>query len=427
MIHVAMKNKYLWCCGGIALACIAVYFPILGHNFLTAWDDGWQVFNEYTEEESWANVWYILTEYYYGQYSPANQMLYTILHHLVGYHLGWFHLLCLLLHTGNALLLFVLARQLLVVNLPDGSGRKAITIALGVALLFAVHPLQVESVAWVSASKILVYSFFYLWALWCYLRYLQNGKGAWYFAMFLCFVLSFGGKEQAITFPVCLLWIDLVCRRNFRDSKLWYEKMPVFILALLFVYTAMESTGHVKTLIDGQNYPFVHRFVFTCYAFCEYVVKAFFPAKLLYLYPFPMLAGEPLPVWFWMYPALLLIVGVAFWKFWKQRTVWLGVSWFLIHIAMMLHIVPLPRLSIVADRYIYLAVPGLFFMLVWYVYAAWEARSQYRKWILTGSAVGLLLLGTLAHNRAAVWHDNASLKKDLQELLLQRNPELMNK
>jgi hypothetical protein len=424
MDQINIRTVYTFAIACILSLCYAVYFPILGHDFINGWDDQWQVINEYTETWSWANVWYILTEYYYGQYSPTNQMLYTILHHFAGYHPAWFHLLCLLLHTGNAILVFVLARQLLQVNLPAGSDGKAITVALGIALLFAVHPLQVESVAWISASKILVYSFFYLWALWCYLCYLQKGKGIRYFAMLLCFVLSFGGKEQAIMLPACLLWIDLVYRRNFRDSKLWYEKMPVFVLTLLFVYTTMESTGHVKTLIEGENYPFMHRLVFTCYAFCEYIVKTFFPAKLLYLYPFPMLAGEPLPPRFWIYPVLLLIVGAAFWKFWKQRPVWLGMSWFLIHIAMLLHIVPLPRLNIVADRYIYLAAPGLFFIVAWYAYVAWEARPQYRRWILAGSVACLLLLGTLAHHRAAVWHDNASLKKDMQELLLQRNPTL---
>jgi len=417
-----MKNKKFWCCNAlVSLACIAVYFPILGHDFLTAWDDGWQVFNEYTETWSLANFWYILTEYYHGQFSPSNQILYTILHRFVGYHPACFHLMSLILHIGNSLLIFIILRRILIFRLTAEAEHKILSVSLGVALLFAIHPLQVESVAWISASKILVYTFFYLLALWFYLCFLEKGKkGIFYFAVLLCYVVSFGGKEQAIMLPLCLLLIDYVYRRNFRESALWYEKMPIMVLTVVFVYTTMESTGHVQTLVSGQTYPLLHRFVFTCYAFFEYIVKTFFPFNLLYLYPFPMLIGEPLPTRFWIYPALLLVIGAGFWKFFWQRYVLLGLLWFVIHISMMLHILPLPRLSIVADRYIYLAFPGLFFIMAWYIYSVWEMRAQYRRWIFAGCIAFLLLLGAIAHHRANVWHDNASLKRGVQEMLFQR-------
>lgn len=416
-------HKYRWLsCGIIALACSVVYFPILGNDFLTDWDDGWQVMNEYTETWSWQNIWYILTEYYYGQYSPANQLLYTSVYHFVGYHPAWFHLVSLLLHTCNALLVYVITLRLLQVNLTKGHEVKIAGIALGVSLMFAVHPLQVESVAWVSASKVLVYSLFYLLAVWCYLGYLQKGKGGWYFAMLACFILSFGGKEQAVTLPVCLLWIDLVYRRNFGDSKLWYEKLPVLLLTIIFVYTTFESHASSNTgiLSQEQTYPFIQRVVFGSYAFCEYIVKTVFPVKLLYVYPFPMRIGEQLPYWFWMYPILLLIVAICFRKFWLQRVVGLPMLWFVIHIGLMLHIIPMSRFAIVADRYIYLAIPGLLFVIAWYIYAAYDRWLHYRRWIACACILWLLVLGISTHQRTKVWHDNVSLKKELRDLFDQR-------
>jgi len=141
-------------------------------------------------------------------------------------------------------MVFFIIRRLLLINLGAEKMKKASIISLLVAALFAVHPLQVESVAWISASKILVYSFFYLLAVLFYMGYVQtknNYRFMHYALMALCFALSFGGKEQATTLPVCLLWVDLVCRRNFRSWQLWVEKIPVFVMALFFAIVTIES------------------------------------------------------------------------------------------------------------------------------------------------------------------------------------------
>lgn len=397
-----------------------IYAPVLGYGFLTGWDDGWQVLNPYTETWTWDNFRTILTDDYYRQYSPTNQTLYTILYHFVGYRPGWFHLMCLLLHASNSILIFMILRKILPVC------HRSSMIAFLVALLFAAHTLQVESVAWISASKILVYSFFYLWAIWFYLSYIKRDKIFWYAPMLVCFILSFGGKEQAITFPVCMFWIDFVCRRKLRERKLWVVKIPVFLLTFFFVYLTFESynSSMVGLLTKNDNYPFVHRTVFACYSFCEYIIKTFIPFNFLYMYPFPMLVGEPLPPKFWLYPVFLLVVGLAFWKFWKQRHVWLALFWFLIHTALMLHIFPLTRANIIADRYVYLALPGILFIVVRVFVVAWETRPQLRR-ILSGTAlIWVMFLCVLANQRTHVWRDNESLKEKMN-LLLQERRELL--
>ena len=121
------------------------------------------------------------------------------------------------------------------------------------------------------------------------------------------FVLSFGGKEQAVTFPVCLLWIDWACRRNFRDRKVWIEKIPFVLLTCFFAYITFQSYGtNIAGFFEKNDfYPFTYRVVFACYSFSEYMVKIFIPVNLLYIYPFPIQAGELLPLRFLIYPALL--------------------------------------------------------------------------------------------------------------------------
>jgi hypothetical protein len=149
-------------------------------------------------------------------------------------------------------------------------------------------------------------------------------------------------------------------------------------MALFFAYFTLESheSSNVGLLSQEDFYPFWQRIFFACYAFCEYMVKIIVPFNLLFIYPFPMLIGEALPVRFLIYPVLLLIIGFGFWNFLKQRSVWLGMLWFLIHIALMLHIVPLSRINIVADRYVYLALPGILFIIVWYLVDVWETKPK---------------------------------------------------
>lgn len=408
----------------IVLFCIIVYLPILGHDFITGWDDGWQVINKYTDTLSWYNLKLIFSDYYSGQYSPINQLLYTLIYYLFGYNSLCFHLLSLILHTLNALLVFLIVHRVLNLNMQTKTGveQRIILISFFVALLFAVHPLQVESVAWISASKIVVYSFFYLLAIWFYLCYIQKEKIFYYILMLLCFMLSFGGKEQAITFPLCMIWVDLVCRRNFRNGVFWCEKMPVVLLTLIFVNVTLEANGYGNTELLGQDnsYTLLQRFIFACYSLCEYVVKTCFPFNLLYIYPFPITVGETLPLRFWMYPCLLLLVGGCFWKFWKQRPVWLGLAWFLIHIGLMLHIIPMPRVGIVADRYIYLALPGLLFVIVWYFFVILDTFPKIRKLWIGMAIVWILFIGVKAHVTTYTWHDTTTLKLKMNDLLEQR-------
>jgi len=153
---------------------LAVYFPILGNDFLYYWDDQWVVINVYTEGGlNVQNLWAIFSEFYHGQYAPLNESLYLILYTTFGYKPFWFHLASLLLHAANVLLVYACIFRLLELSRKIVIEHKQL-IAFFTALIFAVHPFNVESVAWMSASKVLVYSFFYLLATYTFLNYCQS-------------------------------------------------------------------------------------------------------------------------------------------------------------------------------------------------------------------------------------------------------------
>lgn len=397
---------------------LLVYFPVFSHQFQTHWDDQWVVINPYTENGlNPGNLWAILTEFYKGQYAPLNQLSYTVLYSAFGYHPFWFHLAGVMLHVCNVLLTYFLIRNILI---QSGSLKQiSITrIPFFTAVIMAVHPLLVESVAWISASKILIYSFFYLIGLLFYLKYLSSNKITYYLLTILFFVFSFGGKEQALTFPVCLLLIDYAVNRNFKNKWVWMEKVPLFMLAFVMGYVTLlsQSADKVGLLSNSHHYPFYQNVIFASYSTTEYLVKCLIPIKLSYLYVFPNAIGEEVPKRFWIYPLLLLIILFSFWDFWKKRWVFFGMAFFMIHIGMVLHIIPMSRFSIVADRYAYIASIGIFFLIAFFADKALD-HTKYRTLTLILAFFYTLSIGIYAHQRSKVWRNSDTLKQELKDLL----------
>jgi hypothetical protein len=403
-------------------ACL-VYWPTLFNNFQNFWDDQWVVMNRYTEAGlSWDNLRSILTEYYNGQYAPLNQFHYTLLYTLVGYDPFWFHAVALLIHVTNVVLVYFFIVRLLQYSqyFTDASLKR---IALITALLMAVHPFLTEAIVWSSASKVIIYVLFYLLALHGYLTYLNTRKAIHYLLSIVLFIFSFGGKEQAITLPVCLLLLDYVLQRDFKTKTVWLEKIPFFLIAIGFGFMALFAEAEVgEGLLAGErNYPFYQNIIFASYTYIEYFIKCLLPVKLSYLYPFPNEIGDPVPWRFWMYPFILVFVVASLFNFWMQRWVFFGIAFFTIHIALVIHLIPLSRFAIVADRYVYLAAVGVFFLVAYFIDKAILHRVKYLKFVLATALLYLLALGAYAHERTKVWRSTDSLKEELRELLKKRN------
>lgn len=416
------KNE-LWMLALLILACLAVYYPAFGNDFIYLWDDQWQVLTETTENGfTLDNLRVMFLEPFHGQYFPVNQFLYTLVYELSGgdYSPFAFHLFCILLHVLNTLLVYFLFRRML-----EASGRMDVSripaVSFITALLFAVHPLNVESVAWISASKILVYALFYLSALYTYIIYVEKRKIRYYLYSLFLMVLSFGGKEQAVILPVCILVVDWLLKRNFKDVELWIEKIPFFVLAFLLGLITIYCAHGGFTFGGEDGYPLWQRVIFGCYSFAEYLFKWLVPVKLLYLYPFPSLPGEALPTWMLSYPMLLVIIGVCFHRQLSAWPVAFGLLFFIVNIVMTLHIIPMPRFAIVADRYIYLSSAGMSFIFGYYLVEACIRWKRYKPWLIGLTIAYVCYLTVYANIRTRVWHDSKTLKREVKDLLDQRN------
>lgn len=403
----------------LVFACLLVYWPVFTHDFQYRWDDQWVVINDYTEGGmNWVNIISIIVEFYHGQYAPVNEFYYLTLYSLFGYAPIWFHAASLIVHITNVLLVFFFIKKIL-----QMSGKVEMasitTISFITALLMAVHPFHVEPVSWMSASKCILFALFFLLSLQAYLRYLQSNKWIHYFLTLILFILSFGAKEQAVTLPVCLLLIDMTLKRNMQSSKVWFEKLPFFCLAIVFIiitlYSQVQNGG--GALANKAYYPMYQNIVFASYSVTEYFIKCILPVRLHYLYPFPNLPGEPLPLQLWVYPVLLLFVAAGFWKSWRNTWILFGVGFYLSQISVASNIIPTSRYAIIADRYIYLPSIGIFFLVAYLFDRLLKQQPKYRP-VMIAFAIGCFIsLGVYANQRCKVWKNSITLKSELRKTI----------
>jgi len=381
-----------------------LYSPALDNWYSEfAGDDNWMVYeNRHVFNLSPENIREYFTSFYRGQYSPVNTLFYGVIYHFFGIDPAYFHGFSLILHIGNVLLVLCFVQQLISLlrkdSLEGKGGAGYPMVAFITALLFLIHPMQVESVVWISASKVLLYAFFFLSALVFYLRYIATSHKGFYFLGIVFFILSFGAKEQTVVFPLVLVLIDWYLRRDLKDKRVISEKIPFFLLSIGFSVVSMiaQQTGFSYKL-ENEYYPLADRIFLASYAFTEYIFKLLVPFKLSAWYRFPIAPGEALPVQYYFYPILIMFLGYFLWQLWKDGKSWVlfGVAFVIINIMLTLHLLPMARGVLMADRYVYVSSIGIFYILSVYLVGLYQkSRSEpLRRIILSAFVLYLIGLG----------------------------------
>jgi len=421
-IEKLLSNR-LWASAFLTITIIVVYWPVFNHQFQVQWDDQWVVINKYTSAGLHPeNLWRVLTDFWGGQYAPVNELFYILIYTFVKYDPFWFHTACLAVHVINVLLVYHLFLKLLP-RTTQFTASSVQRISLFTALLMAVHRFLVESVAWISASKNSLYTLFYLVALHAWLSYTKEFRFKYYLLTICWFFISFGAKEQAVTLPIGLLLLDYALDRNMLARRLWLEKIPFFLLSLIFGIITFYSQAANKEgiLSDEPLYPFYQNIAFAGYAISEYFTKCLAPVNLSHFYPFPNAIGQPVPMRFWFYPVAVAFALVFLWINRNKKWITWSAAFFLVHIVIASNAIPLSRNAIVADRYVYLASIGIFFCMAYLLNNLFLQKTAYRKIIAGIAILYVLLLTVYAHNRSKVWYDSDTLKYDLRQLLNSKN------
>lgn len=390
-------NLLVW----IIIAITGVVYSGCLNNAILNFDD-LEYYNMYPEviNLSLASVKKIFTSYYLIMYQPLPVLTFAINYAITGMDPVPIHLMNVVMHLINIWLVFKFISEL--------TEKK--NIALIVAFLFALHPMNVEAVSWMSARSSSMYVLFYLLALRSYVRYHKtNFQTKHLIIAALYFIVSLFSKAQAVTLPVLLFAIDYYYSRKL-NAKLVLEKIPFFALSVVFgLITVMDSDtqGNLK---DGMliSYNAIDLFFMVCYSFAFYFVKLIVPANLCGIYVYPPKTGGSLPWEYYASPVLLLGILFLLYRFRKNRAVIFGAALFFITISINIQLIP-SRLFITTDRYAYFPYIGLFF-IIGYIYNQLQQSEALAKKYLQPLGIALVAAGLVYCY--AIWERNKTWNND---------------
>ncbi len=401
------KDKVKWITLGAILVFTTILFSgSLNNDILYGWDDG-----EYINNRSirTMDVGGFFNDYYLGMYQPLAVMTLSWNYQSAKDNPVPYHATNLLLHLINTILVFYLFYKV--------AGR--LDIAAFVTLLFAIHPMHVEGVAWIATRSNLLYSSFYLAALFSYVLYLEKRTFIHILLTFLFFILSCFSKSMAVTLPVLLLLFDYFYERKF-NWKTLLEKVPFFLVSIIFGIVsilAASEYNHIKNL--SVDYNLLDRAVLWMYSVVFYLVKAVVPANLSAVYAYPDKEGMLLPgmYYFGAFIFLVIVLNVVILGR-SRKTVIFGLLFFLITISLVLPVV-WSRMLMLADRYTYIPYLGIFFMFsrlyVRFVESESERINKYQLFINTALFLYIIFLAGTTFQRIKVWKDAETMVTDVIE------------
>lgn len=386
----------LFLLGGILALTFIAYMPALSAGF-TNWDDlGYVVENPFIALNA-ENIPRLFTNNVLGNIHPLTMFSLGIDHVFGGTTNAFpYHLTNVLLHLLNTVLVFYVALRL---------SNQKYSIALITALFFAIHPMHVESVAWVSARKDVLYSAFFLGGLLCYIRYIHEQKWLWYGAALLLMICSCMSKPAAVVFPIVLLLIDWFAGRSLTEAKTWVEKLPFLAVSLA---AGWVTIGAQQEALHKDYYSFGAKIVISAHNFMTYIQKAFWWGKLSAFHPYPE-NKTALPGSFYFSLVLFLaLTAAALWSVRKNKNPFFGFAFYAITIALVLKIVTVGS-ALIAERYTYIPYIGIFFVVGWLFQRYAEKSTSSRN-------VGLVLIGLFAlactgatWRQAGVWKNGLTL------------------
>jgi protein O-mannosyl-transferase len=350
------KNKQmLFLLVAVLFITFIIYSKVIYFNLLSSWDDAGYISNNYDIQYfGWENLKNLFSTFYGSNYQPLTMLLYAIESKIIIGSVSMYHLTNIFLHLINSFLVFRLIKKL--------SPQNGI-VALITAVFFAIHPMHVESVAWVSEQKDLLYSFFFLLALIKYAEYTKElAKKKYLICGFVFFILSCLSKSAAVIMPLALLLIDYYQSRKI-TIILFVEKIPFFLISLLFGIIAIYSQkGAIQEMAPVMNW--IEHISVVSHSFINYIFKALIPVQLSAIYPYPAEIGKSsLPLFYYFSLILFLALWAFVWysKRWGKDIIF-GFLFFTITILLVLQLLPVGGAAM-ADRYTYIPYIGIFFII----------------------------------------------------------------
>jgi hypothetical protein len=396
-----------------------VFWPITTLKFQQRWDDQWMLFNFYTEGGfSFANLRRIFRDVYSSQYSPINQITYTFLYSYFGYNSLIFHTFFAIIHYLNSILVFYFVRNILLKF--EFSENKIILVSLISALFFLIHPTMIESVAWISASKVLLFSHFTLLCIISYCKFLELGRERFYYISVCLSFIASGCKEQAAIVVLLLFLLDyFYIKHKALSLKSLARKVPFIVSS--FGIMAITILGQTKAgygfLSNKEGYSFFKSFYYFGYSFIHYLEYSFIPHSLSHFYKYPQLDSN-MTILVRIYPWISIILLIIFFVLFRGKQIELFfMAFYIINLILSLHIIPIGRGWIVADRYSYLSI-----ISIGYVMGQFYANTQKLlvRLVIVAYFIGLAIH---SHTRVYSWYDSGTLRVEMDDKSFTTHPK----
>jgi Tfp pilus assembly protein PilF len=404
----------------LVMATLVVYLQVINHSFVD-YDDDLYVFENIHVQKGLIpkNILWALTTSHAANWHPLTWLSHMLDMQLYGMNSGLHHLTSVIFHMINAILLFALLRR----------STGALWPSSFVAALFALHPLHVESVAWVAERKDVLSTFFWMLTLWSYIRYVEEPGVNRYLTVLLFFILGLMAKPMLVTLPFVMLLLDYWPLERFsirhagdtaQNSQkmfgmfcLFREKIPFFVLSItssVVTFLVQKEGGAVG---DMAIYPLFARISNALVSYVSYIGKMIWPSRLAVLYPFPPM----FPVWQLFGAGLLLISAFFIAIYFIKHRPWFTVGWFW-YLGTLLPVIGLVQMGAqaMADRYTYVPMIGLFIIVAWGL-PELLAKWQYKRFVLAPLAATIIaILMVITWVQIRYWENSYVLFKHALEV-----------
>lgn len=388
---------------GILFLTTLAFSSTLKNDFVN-WDDA--VFltnNPYIQTVSPKTLEQICLKPIQGRFYPLTFLTFMIEYRFFKLQPFFYHLDNLILHLLNVFLVFTILRHL---------GLKPAVCGM-TTLLFAIHPLQVESVAWVSSRKDVLFSFFYLSAIFCYLKSNSGSvrNRSFYILMYACFFLALISKPMAVTFPIIILVIEY-----FRKTRLTWDDvakiLPMTILGLFFGFLTLTASHLVQGFEGCRMFPFMDRFYLSNYFIFMYLKKILVPYPLSCIYPIPAKFHSFFPLGLYL-PSLWVVPLVLAGILWRRSRI--PVLFSLVTLFPVLHLIVI-NTSLFFERFTYLPSLGIFLLIsagLTHLHERMRGVPKMRFIIPVLFTVVILTLAALTVERCRIWKNSEILWTDV--------------
>jgi protein O-mannosyl-transferase len=401
------RNKIV--CLLLSVVTLALYDPVNRHPFVNYDDDRYVINNPHVRQGLTADTFtWALTATEQANWHPLTWMSHALDVSLFRLNPAGHHFSSILLHTVNVILLFLLLMW----------STKRLGPSLFVAALFALHPINVESVAWVAERKNVLCTMFFFLTLWAYGWYARKPGWKRYLVVAALFAAGLASKPMVITLPFVLLLLDYWPLERVRGaheeadktptfpwSRLAIEKLPLFALSAasaVITMRAQQAGGAIRT---ADEVSFGARIATATWAYAMYLRKMIWPARLASLYPHP---GDSLAAWQVLVAAVLLLaISAMVWRLRTRRYLPVGWLWFLGTLVPVIGLVSVGEAAM-ADRYAYIPLIGIFVMITFDV--ADRAESKLLGfWPAVPAALILAILALTTHRQIDYWRSSVDL------------------